>query len=67
MINKKIEKKEAEEIKKIYIHYNDKRKYIMDSTKFKVKDIFADIISKEHISSEQITKLYNCLAKIMWI
>ena len=37
----------------------------MDSTKFKVEDIFGDIISKDSISSEQITKLNNFLTKIM--
>ena len=37
----------------------------MNSTKFKVQDIFGDVISKDSISSEQITKLNNFLAKIM--
>ena len=37
----------------------------MDSTKFKVEDIFGDIISKDSISPEQITKLNNFLAKIL--
>ena len=35
-IDKKIDEKEAEELKKIYNHYIDKRKEIMNSTKFKV-------------------------------
>ena len=39
MIDKKIDEKEALELKKIYIHYVDKTKKIMDSTKFKVEDI----------------------------
>ena len=65
MIDKKIDEKEALELKKIYNHYIDKRKEIMDSTKFKVEDIFGDVISKDSISSEQITKLNNFLAKIM--
>ena len=56
MIDKTIDKKEALELKKIYIHYLDKRKEIMNSTKFKVEDIFGDVISKDSISSEQITK-----------
>ena len=34
----------------------DKRK-IMNSTKFKVEDIFGDFISKDSISPEQLTKL----------
>ena len=37
----------------------------MNSTKFKVEDIFGDVISKDSISLEQITKLKNFLAKIM--
>ena len=65
MIDKKFNEKEALELKKIYNHYLDKRKQIMDSTKFKVEDFFGDDISKDSISSEQITKLNNFLAKIM--
>ena len=65
MIDKKINEKEALELKKIYNHYVDKRTEIMDSTKFKVEDIFGDVISKNSISSEQITKLNNFLAKMM--
>ena len=34
-------------------------------TKFKVEDIFGDVISKDIISTEQITKLNNFLAKMM--
>ena len=59
MVDKKIDEKEAQELKKIYNHYIDKRKEIMDSTKFKVEDVFGDIISKDSISPEQITKLNN--------
>ena len=65
LIDKKIDEKEPLELKKIYNHYIDKRKEIMNSTKFKVEDIFGDIISKDSISPEQITKLNNFLAKIM--
>ena len=65
MIVKKIDEKEALELKKKYNHYLDKRKQIMDSTKFKVEDIFGDVISKDSILPEQITNLNNFLAKIM--
>ena len=65
MIGKKIDGKEALELKKIYNHYIDKRNEIMESTQFKVEDIFGDVISKDSISPEQITKLNNFLAKIM--
>ena len=65
MIDKKMDEREASEFQKIYNHYLDKRKEIMDSTKFKVEDIFGDVISKAFISPEQITKLNSFSAKIM--
>ena len=37
----------------------------MDSTTFKVEYIFGDVISKDSISPEQITKLNNFSAKIL--
>ena len=37
----------------------------MNSTKFRGEDIFGDVISKDTISPEQITKLNNFLAKMM--
>ena len=37
----------------------------MKNTSFKVEDVFGDVISKDSISSEQITKLNNFLAKIV--
>ena len=37
----------------------------MNSTQFKVEDIFCDVISKESISPEHITTLNNFLAKQM--
>ena len=36
---------------------------ILDSTKFKVEDIIGDVISKDSISPEQITKLNNLFSK----
>ena len=65
MVDEKIDEKEALELKKIYNHYIDKRKEIMNSTKIKVEDIFGDIVSKDSISPEQITKYNRFLAKIM--
>ena len=65
MVDKKIDQKEAEESKKIYYHYIDKRKEIMKNTNFKLEDVFGDVISKDNFSQEQITKHNNCLAKIM--
>ena len=57
MIDRKIDEIEAQEVKKIYNHYIDKRKGIMNSTKFRLEDIFGHIISKDSFSPEQITKL----------
>ena len=60
MLDKKNE--EAQEFKKNYNHYLDKRKEIMKNTSFKVEDVFGDVISKDSSSPEQITKLNNFLA-----
>ena len=65
MIDKKIDEKEANQLKQIYNHYMDKKSEIMKNTSFKVEDVFNDIIHKDTISPEQITKLNNFLAKMM--
>ena len=65
MIDKKTDEKEAEQLKQIYNHYVDKKSEIMKKTQFKVEDIFTDFISKDTISTKQITKLNNFLAKMM--
>ena len=65
MVDKKIDEREAQEMKKIYNHYIDKRSEIMKNTSFKVEDVFGDVISKDNFSQEQITKLNNFLAKIV--
>ena len=49
MIDKKIDEKEAQELKKIYNHYIDKRSEIMKNTSFKVEDVFGDVISKDNL------------------
>ena len=63
MTDKKIDEKEALELKKLQNHYLDKRKQIMDSTEIKLEDIFGDVISKDSNSPEQITKFKTFLAK----
>ena len=65
MTDKKIDEKEAQELKKISNHFFDKRKEIMKNTIFKVEDVFGDVISKDKFCQEQITKLNSFLAKIM--
>ena len=42
-----------------------KKTEIMKNTQFKVEDIFTDVISKDTISTEQITKLKIFSAKMM--
>ena len=61
MIDKKIDEKEALELKKLYKHYLDKRKEILNTINDKVEDVFGDIISKDSISPEQRTKLKKFL------
>ena len=56
MIVKKIDEKEAEQLKHIYNHYVDKRTEIMKNTSFRVEDVFGDVLSKDNFSQEQITK-----------
>ena len=56
-IDKKIDQKESEELRKKFIHYLDKRSEIMKNTQFKFEDIFADNNSKDTILQEQITKI----------
>ena len=65
MVDKKIDEKEALELRNIYNHYIDKRSEIMKNTSFKVEDVFGDVISKDNFSQGQITKLNNFSAKIM--
>ena len=62
LIDKKIDEKEGEELKQIYNHYLEKKKDIMNSTKFSVQDVFS---SSDKLSGEQIEKLNNFLAKMM--
>ena len=65
MIDKKINEKESEQLKQIYIHYIDTKTEIMKNTQFKVEDIFTDVIPKDTVSTEQITKINNFVARIM--
>ena len=65
MVGKKINEKEAQELKKIHTQYLDRRKEIMHTTKLKIEKIFGDVKSKDSLSPEQITKLNNFSAKIL--
>ena len=57
LVEKKIDGKEAQELKKICNHYLDKRPEIMKNTQIKVEDVLGDVISKDNFSREQITQL----------
>ena len=65
MVDKEIYEKEVEQLKQIFNHYINKRIEFMNSIKYKVEDIFCDVISKDSISPEQITKRNNFFVKIM--
>ena len=64
LIDKKIDQKEAEQLKQIYNHYVDKKSEIIKNTQFKVEDIFNEVINKDTISQEKIVKPNNFLAKM---
>ena len=63
MVDKRIDEKEAQELKEVYNPYPDKRKEILKNTQLKVDDVFGDVISKDKFSQEQITKLNNFFSK----
>ena len=65
MADKKVDEKEALDLRKIQNHYRDKRKETMKNISFRFETIFADKISKDSIPLEQIDKLNNFLAKII--
>ena len=49
VVDKKIDQKESEELKKIYNHYLDKRKEIMKKTQFKVEQVFDNVITTDNL------------------
>ena len=65
MIDEKINDQEASQLKKINNHFLHKRTHIMKNTQFKVEDLFGYILGKECISSEQITKFNDVIARTM--
>ena len=60
---KKIDEKEALEMKKFNTLYIKKRKEIINTTSFEVEVFCDDIISKVSISPERATKLIKFSAK----
>ena len=64
MLDKKIDDKVANEIKKIYNKNLDKRTDTMKNNQFNVEDIFRDIWGRESVSPQQRTILNNFSAKM---
>ena len=56
MVDKKADQKEAEDLKKKYNHYIEKKSENLKNTQFKVEDVFGDIISKDNFIQKQMTK-----------
>ena len=54
MVDRKIDEKETQELKKNYNHYLNKRSELMKNIQFKVEDVFGDVMSKDNFSQEQI-------------
>ena len=65
MVDEKLDEKEAQELKKIYNQYLERRKKIMKNTQLKFEDIFDDIINEDTISQDQLNKLNIFLARMM--
>ena len=65
MVVRKTDEKEAEEVKKFFIHYLDKKSDTMKNTEFKAEDIFGGILNKNSFSPEQITNFSNFLGRMM--
>ena len=59
MVDKKTDEKEANELKRIYNRYHDKRSGIMKNNQFKVQEIFDDTLNKTSISPEPTNELNN--------
>ena len=53
MVDKKVDDKDAQELKKLYNHSLDKRTDIMKTTQFKEEGVFGDTLGNESVSPEQ--------------
>ena len=60
MVDKK-RKKEANELKQIFVQFLDKRKERIKNTQFKADDVFVDILKGSSISPGQTVKPNNFL------
>ena len=65
-LRKKIDDKEALELKKICNHYLDQRKGEIKKTHFKLEDVSGDILNKDFVSPEQNTKLKTFSTRMLW-
>ena len=65
MIDKKIDEKEAQDLKKTRNHYLDERTEIMKNTEYKAEDALGDILGENSIPRERIAKLNDFSAERM--
>ena len=65
MIDKRIDDKEAQDLKKVFEKTLHKTGDIMKNTQFNVEDVFSGILGIHSIPSEQKTKLISFKAKLM--
>ena len=65
MIDKRVDEKESEGLKKIYNHYSDKRKDTMKSTEIPYHELSVDILGEDGITSDQTTEHKILLAKLL--
>ena len=65
VVDKKIDDKETQELKKLENHYLDKRTDFLKKPQIKVEDVRGVNLKIYSVSPEQITKLNNFLAEMM--
>ena len=64
MIDKTIDDKNANDLKRNHNHYLDKGPDFLKNTQIKVDDVFGDTLDKDSTSPDQINKLSIFLTKI---
>ena len=65
MIGKRIDDKEAQDLRKVYEQNLHKTGDIMKNTQFNVEDVFSDILGLHSIPPKQKTKLTSFKAELM--
>ena len=65
MIDKRIDDKEAQDLRKVYEQNLHKTSDIMKNTQFNVDDVFGDILGIHSIPPKQKIKLFSFKTKLM--